>query len=94
MNNAVLLAAESGGIVVPVGLFVSVVGIALMGLVSLCAYLTKQMLELSRQNAVLTTRLEAITAHSEKLGEQVMALAQQVRQLEIYGMQWKQRGDD
>lgn len=88
MNDLLIMASN---VEVPVGLFVTVIGIALTGLVSICAYLTKQMLELSRQNAVLTTRLEAITAHSEKLGEQVLMLAQQVRQLEIYGMQWTSR---
>jgi hypothetical protein len=92
--NTLILAAE--GVTIPTGLLVALIVIAITGLISLSAWLTKQMLELSRQNVMLATRLEHQTTLVEQLTSRVEALVAQVRQLEIYGMQWapKKKGSD
>jgi cell division protein FtsB len=92
--NTLILAAE--GVTIPTGLLVGLIIVAITGLISLSAWLTKQMLELSRQNVMLATRLEHQTTLVEQLTSRVEALVAQVRQLEIYGMQWapKKKGSD
>lgn len=90
--NALIAAANA--VEVPIGLLTIGVGIAITGLISLFAWLTKQMLELSRHNAVLATKLEQQTELVGHLTSRVEALVAQVRQLEIYGMQWKSKGSD
>lgn len=87
--NGLIAAAQA--VEVPIGLLTIGVGIAITGLISLFAWLTKQMLELSRHNAVLATKLEQQTELVGHLTSRVEALVAQVRQLEIYGMQWTSR---
>lgn len=90
-----LMLAEAAVVGVPVGLLAAVIGIAITGLITLFAWLTKQMLELSRHNAVLATKLEQQTELVNQLTSRVEALIAQVRQLEIYGMQWtRTKGSD